>query len=77
MAANKNGALTLTSDDVNYLVYRYMQESGGQWCGGWRGRRGAGRRGGAAAPAAKGRWRVTRAIDAAFRLVAAATPPSR
>ncbi|KAI8477394.1 MAG: WD40 repeat-like protein [Monoraphidium minutum] len=26
--AAKNGALTLTSDDVNYLVYRYMQESG-------------------------------------------------
>ena len=26
--AAKNGALTLTSDDVNYLVDRYMQESG-------------------------------------------------
>ena len=32
MAAARNGAaaaaLTLSSDEVNYLVYRYMQESG-------------------------------------------------
>lgn len=33
MAAARNGGaappvLTLTSDEVNYLVYRYMQESG-------------------------------------------------
>lgn len=26
--ASRNAGVTLTSDDVNYLVYRYMQESG-------------------------------------------------
>lgn len=41
--ASRNGtsasALTLSSDEVNYLVYRYMQESGEQT-------QGAGQRGG-------------------------------
>jgi hypothetical protein len=26
-----NGPKSLTSDDVNYLIYRYMQESGQEW----------------------------------------------